>query len=154
MIRVKNPKVRWIKSWHEFPNKDKASNQRGFSDAKTGDIYAIKGVTRKNEIEHEKYHSMKGHPNQPYKPINHVRDEIEAYVYAYSQTGQPNHILMVLRALFNDQVLREYRISPRQAIINIRKILLKYEGRYPDTWKDDYNKLLIEYNKAYKQKRK
>jgi len=145
---MKEPKVKWVKSWRDFPNPDKTSSQMGFSEAETGDVYAIKGVTSRAKVEHEKYHSIQGHPNKPYKAINHVDNEIKAYVYAFKQTGQPKHLLQVMKALFNDQT-REYKTTPRTALLNIRKTFLKYEGRYPETWQEDYSKLVKEYIKVF-----
>jgi hypothetical protein len=143
----KELKEKWVSSWRDIPSKSVDSTVHGWCKPKTGEIYAIKGITSKADVEHEKYHVLKKHPDNPRDYRDFVQQELEATHYAYQKTGQPSHILKQLNAIFNDVVINLYRVSPIVALNTIKSKL--YSLAIPETWKEDYSKLVKEYNQVF-----
>ena len=144
LLMVKEPKVKWVKSWREIPGA--TSNVHGHVTSK-GTIYAIKGETSKADVEHEKGHIALGHlkKKRALTASAHVREEIDATYYSYKRIGQPNRILSRLRALYNDLAFREYGgqyKEPRQILKVIRDALKRHP--IPIAWKRDYARLVEE----------
>ncbi len=148
-------KVKWVPSWHSIPfakstlerDKSPLSSTIGYFDNRSNTIYAIKGKTPESYIEHEKYHAMEGHADLPKTFDRHLKDELEATKYAYDKTGNPKHILCVLRANFNDGIKYIYRVKPHEAIISIKRTLNEVDA--PQAWLDDYELLFKEYKGIY-----
>ena len=143
-------KIKKVKSWKETPHPEYPASVSGFADLPTDTIY-IREDTPLSDIEHEKYHMIKRHPDKPRDPAKYAEQEIQADLYAYHRTGNPKHILRKLRATFNDLTFREYEIgtvSPNRAKMIIKEILFETPG-VPTSWKEDYFKLFKEYREAY-----
>lgn len=115
------------------------SDTTGYHDPRTGTIYVIKGKTPKSDIEHEVFHSKKRHPDRPRNPIDYVRHELEADLYAYRRTGNPKHIKRTLGGIFYVIHQELYEVDKRSALSIIRSVL--YSLGVPNAWKEDYNKL-------------
>lgn len=143
---MNKPKVIWVDSWQDIPCKNPDATLQGWSDPKTGKIYAIRGVTSKADVEHEKYHAFKKHPEWPRDYKAFVLQEIEATKYAYDKIGQPAHIKEKLRAIFND-TMRKYNVRPTQVITAIENALDDVIA--PDSWKQDFKQVVKEVHKVY-----
>jgi len=141
--KLKDAKVVWVNSWRDIPlpitGKGWGSIVKAYHDPNTNTIYAIKGVTTKAQLEHEKYHSLKGHEGIPADPVVFVRREFEAHKYAYDKIGQPKHIKMTLRGIFDDITETTYTVAPREAIAILEKEFNRVNP--PETWREDFRYL-------------
>ena len=143
-------KIKKVKSWKESPHPEYPSSVKGFTYPSTNTIY-IREDTPESDIEHEKFHMIKKHPDKPRDPTKYAEQEIMATLYAYHKLGRPTHILSKLRAIFNDLTFREYKagtVSPNRAKMIIKEILFETPG-IPTFWKEDYFKLFKEYKRVY-----
>ena len=138
--------IKEVSSWRDIPAPGASSGLKGYQDPKTGIIYTIKGVTTTAELEHEKYHRIRRHPNKPRSSSRFVSNEIEAYLYAYERLKRPRHLLMKLRAIFYDLVWDVYSLKPSSALNIIREELSGDD--IPPGWKKDYSKLVAEVRKV------
>jgi hypothetical protein len=130
----------WLKSFKNMPkNLDLTAGSVGAYDAKTNTIYLVKGVSPESTGFHEKYHSVKRHPNKPRNPSAYALQEIEANLYAYKQCGQPKQILMRLKGIHND-LMADYGLTRRQVMAIIRKALLSQKD-IPSRWMKDFEEL-------------
>lgn len=104
-------------------------------------IYVSKD-TSKSDMFHEVGHYKLGHnlKREPRSPKKYVLEEIGANIFAYKRTGNPKHIHMQLKAIYNDLTWRIYHINRVEALRDIKYALCTQKT--PDTWKNDY-KLLI-----------
>jgi hypothetical protein len=139
--------IKWVDSWRDIPAPDADKSMSGYYDHNTDTIYAIKGITTPADLEHEKYHSIKKHGDIPTNPEIFVSDEFEASKYAYDKIRTPRHILMILRATFNDLTINEYKLKPSEAMDIIHKQLLAINP--PQEWLNDYKKLETEYHEGH-----
>ncbi len=138
--------IREVSSWRDIPAPHSSSGLKGYQDPKSGAIYVIEGVTTEAELEHEKYHRIKRHPDRPRTPGRFVGNELDAHLYAYERTGRPRHLLMKLRGIFIDLVSPLYRLSYSKALDIIGGEL--QDRDIPLGWKDDYCKLVVEVEDA------
>jgi len=142
MVKSKEPKVKWVDTWRDLPRG--ASNIP--AQISNGVIYGVKGKATKADIEHEKAHVKLGHLKvKNITPARHVKEEIDATFYAYKKTGQPVHILNILRGIYNDLAFREYSgkyKTPQEILRTIRAALKRHN--IPLVWKRDYAQLVDE----------
>jgi len=146
MNKEQGVKIIRVKDWENLPEdfrtfggKKLASDTMAFTNPKTREIYVLedKPLTEMS-IEHEKGHLIKHHPAWNYKPENHVRDEIEAHLYAYQRTGKPKRLIMEIRALHQDLV-QLYKIPFNRTRAIIRRNIMR--PNIPQQWKNDFAKL-------------
>ena len=153
MARKAKPKdanVVWVDSWRDIPVVGNRwdSSIKGYFDPNTNTIYAIKGITTKAEVEHEKYHSLKGHEGIPKDPAVFARREFEAHKYAYDKIGQPKHIKMTLRGIFDEITENTYTVAPKEAIAIIEEEFNRVNP--PEAWIDDFQYLKGKFVSYYK----
>lgn len=149
---MKEPKVTWVDSWRDIPCKNPIHSLHGWSDPKTGEIYAIRGVTSKADVEHEKYHTMKRHPDKPRNYRDYALQEIEATKYSYDKVGQPAHIKEKLRGIINDMMpTYEYNVKLSQIIESLKDALDAVIA--PKTWYQDLNAVEIEARKKCRKEK-
>ncbi len=144
-------KVMWVGSWRDVLKKEPHSGANpslhGYSILKERKIYGIRGVTSASDVEHEKYHIIKRHPDAPRDARDVVAQELDATKYAYDKIGQPKHLFGQLLATFNDITMNYYEVPPKKALITMKRELWRVNP--PSTWKQDYYKLEKEYRKVY-----
>jgi hypothetical protein len=108
-------------------------------------IIAQKGKATATDIEHERGHISLRHGDElPRSPQAHVRAELRANYYAYKKIGRPKHILLQLRALYNDLHFREYRVRPTSRILKMIRAELLALPHPPAGWLQDYKELVRE----------
>jgi hypothetical protein len=127
----------------------KDSSLIGYSDPISGDIYIIKDAPQ-GVVEHERFHSIKRHPESPRTYRTFLDHELEAYEYAWKKSKSPSHIKAKFRGMFNScaSYIKNGQATPRQVIQYMKKKLFSLD--VPDAWKQDYNEVLVEFNKAYR----
>ena len=137
-------KVIWVDSWRDIKScKDRDSTLRGFADNEKRCVYAIRDVSPKYVVDHEKYHVRKNHPEYPRDYRDYIRMELEANKYTYDLYGKPLHLLSKLRAIFNDIVRRKsYRATPKQIVGSIESSLHSIDA--PKSWLADLKRLRVE----------
>ncbi len=121
----KKYKVKVVSSYKQFPKAGRDKDIRGYSDPKTGDVWVKKGAPR-YVVEHELYHSMKRHPDNPRNYKDYLKQELEADKYAYKRTKQPKGMVGELTSLFNGSIpyIRKKQATPKQ-VVNYMKSNLK-----------------------------
>jgi len=109
-----------------------------------GKTIYISEDTPKSAVLHEVGHYKLGHNTirNPIHPKKYAFEEVEADIFAYKQTGNPKHILMKLRAIYNDLTWREYHINRDEALRCIKRAI--YSQKTPELWKTDYKMLVKE----------
>ena len=138
-------KIVRVRSYKNIPHyKERGINSRttGYHEPRTDTIYVISGKTPQSDIEHEIYHSKKRHPDKPRNPVNYVKHELEADLYAYRRTGSPKHIKGTLRGILYAIHSELYKVNARRAISIIRSVL--YNLNVPSSWRDDFKGLCSE----------
>ena len=128
-----------VRSWKESPFPEYPASVKAFAHLPARTIYARKD-TSKSDIEHERFHMAKRHPDRPRNPAVFAGQEIDATLYAYKKLGRPTHILGQLRGIFNDLNWREYKVSRTRALSIIKRKLFRTPN-IPISWKSDYFKL-------------
>lgn len=149
------PKIVWVRSAKDIPDKQGQSEEyvestKGHYDPETNTIYGIEEVTTPFEIEHEKYHAMKGHSEIPDDPRQFVREELEASKYAFDKVGEQEDFLGTLRAILNDLTTYTYDLEPQEALQIFKEEFLKVDP--PISWREDFVKLEKEFGEAYEKK--
>jgi len=146
----KEPKIIWVKNWKDIPGKYNDSSVVAHVDIKTNQIYAIEGKATEADILHEIYHTKKTTRNkydrkrEYMNPAIYIREELEATKYAWDKSGKPKHILMRLRALYNDLCFRMGNIGTQNAIRIIGNELRFLHP--PIEWLKDFQNLKSEAN--------
>lgn len=138
---MRRGRVKWVEKYQEIPEGMEPSGEDlALVDTATGRIYAIKGRTKIEDLEHEYGHVALGHgPRNPRSPNQYVREELEAELYAYQRVGRPKHIAGYLRRLLYDICEHEYKVSRRRGIKILEKELLALP--LPDEWEEDFYKV-------------
>jgi len=148
--------IKWVDSWRELPEDGRKSTVTAYTDSHTGIIYAIKGVTSKADIEHEKYHASVigkySKPDDEYIKTNlYIREELEANKKSYDTIRKPTHIIGQLRAIFNDVSINLGETPPQEAMQLINEELKRVNP--PQEWLDDYKILEKEYHELHQKQR-
>ena len=140
-------KVKRVKSWRQIPCPKPDSTVQGYA-SKGGTLYVVKG-TDKGAIEHEKFHFIKNHSENPRTYKTFIDQELEAWEYAWKKSQSPLHIKQKIRAIFNDCLpyVKAKQVTPLQTIKYIKQKL--YSLDIPDSWKQDYDEVLVEFKKIY-----
>ena len=140
-------KIKWVNNGKDIPlkarekaNVYKLSDLAGLCDFDTSTLYLVRGLAGKWVEHHEMYHYTKRHPTKPRNPKHFALHELEANMYAYKKTGQPAHILMHLKGVWQDLAFNTYKLGERKAKVLIGQALR--EVKAPQSWMEDYKKLL------------
>jgi hypothetical protein len=135
---MRKGKVKWVERYQDIPKSHEATKEDlALVDVETGRIYAIKGKTRIEDLEHEYGHVALGHGNKnPRSPNQYVREELEAELYAYQHVGRPKHIAGYLRRLLYDICEHEYKVSRKRGIKILEKELFSLP--VPEEWEEDF----------------
>jgi len=138
---MRKGKVKWVDKYQDIPEgMEPTRDDLALVDTETGRIYAIKGKTRIEDLEHEFGHVALGHSNKnPRNPNQYIREELEAELYAYQRVGRPKHITGYLRRLLYDLCEYEYKVSKQRGIKIIEKELFFLP--VPREWEDDFYKV-------------
>ena len=143
-------KVIHVKSWRDIPcPPPKDSTLRGYSNPKTGTIYLVPGETKATE-EHEKFHSIKRHPDFPRTYKTYIDHELEAWEYSWKKTGLGRHMKGTIASLFNNCLptyIKNKQVTPHRVMHYIGWKINHLD--MPDTWKEDYREVLKDFNTKY-----
>ncbi len=150
--------VIWVDSQKDLPG-DYHGAYEAVSDTDKKTIYIIKDAS-KGTLEHEKYHILQKHPNKPKKPVDYLRQELEAELYAYNKIGYPRQIKGRLVGWANDILWRRYDNSSEDTIETFNSVI--NDLALPDRWISDWTSIksriskltdIAEPNAKYKKSR-
>lgn len=129
-----NIKVYIVKDKKDLP-RNYGKVYEAVSDTNKREIYITRNATN-GTLEHEKYHIIKKHPNNPRSSSDYLKQEIDAELYAYKNTGYPKRIKSRLIGWANDIMWRRYRNSTGNTIKVFNSVINK--NRIPKQWLDDW----------------